>query len=1420
MNDYHDKTKPQLIEEIKSLKNRIGELEQSKLKYKQAEKTINTNEIKLRNIIEHSSNLFYSHTPDHLITYLSPQTREFFDCGPEEAKIRWTDFLTENPCNEIGIVSTGKAIETGKIQPSYELEAVGKKGRKLWIEVNEAPVVEGGQTIAIVGALTDITERKRAEEALIESKQMLSDVLNTIPVRVFWKDLDGVYLGCNQLFAKDAGRSNPEELIGDNDYNMGWAEQAELYRSDDKLVIESGRPKINYEEPQTTPEGKTIWLNTSKIPLWNSTGDAYGVLGTYEDITERKNAEEALLRSEAMFKGIFSQAPVGIELYDPEGSLINANQECLNVFGVRSVEDVKGFKLFENPNISEEAKIKLRNGLPIDYESEFDFEAVKKLKLYKSAKSGKCFLQVQVTPYQISDSGDRGFVTHVQDITERKRAEQALRDSEYLLRESQKVAQLGHYGFDVLTGNWTSSEILDDILGIDDNFNKTAEGWSEILHPDSREEMLTYFNESVINQHQKYDKENKIIRISDGEECWIHGLGELEFDSDGNPVKMIGTIQDITKQKRSEEALQKSKERYSSLYQKTPAMLHSIDQEGCLTNVSKYWLKKMGYSLNEVLGRHSTDFMTEESSRYAKEVILPKFYETGSCRDVPYQYVKKNGEVMDALLTAITENDENGELIDSLSVIIDVTDRKQAEEALKKSETKFRTLFETMAQGVVYGDVNGKIISANPAAEKMLGLTIAQMQGLSSMDPRWKAIREDGSDFPGDTHPSMIALETGKRVSNVIMRVFNPSLKKYRWLNIHAIPEFKLGENKPHQVYTTFEDITVRKLAEDAFKDQSYRNQQILDTTLDGYILADSDGNMVDVNPAYCDMIGYSWEELLKMNIREVEVNIPPDEVDRRIKQMVRTGGDRFETKHKHKNGHILELDTSTSIMYLDETPLVAAFVRDITKRKEAENALKMSEDQLRLTTTQVPAVLWTTDTDLRFTSSTGAGLKVLGLKTDQVVGMTMSEYLQIDDPENLVVKAHHQALKGRLATYEFEWRGRVFDSYVKSLQNQEGKTIGIIGFSLDITERKMAEDTLRENQRQLATLMSNLPGMAYKCKNDPDWTMEFISDGCYSLTGYPSEELINSAGVTYAELIHPEDRDTVWNNVQDAVEKKRPFQLTYRIKAASGVEKWVWEKGQAIFGADGDVISLEGFITDITERKAMEKRLRESHNRLRGFAERLQMIREEERATIAREIHDDLGQSLTALKMDISWVKNNPEIDAEAKTAKFDTMLDLTNSTIQTVKRIATELRPGILDDLGLVPAIEWQAAEFQVRFKIKCNVSINKSDIIIKDEISIAVFRIFQETLTNIARHSSAAKVDVNLNFYDDDKLIMEITDNGIGIDEEQINSSKSLGLFGMRERVNILKGKIEIIGEHGKGTKVRVSIPVSKEDVGSNK
>jgi PAS domain S-box-containing protein len=234
--------------------------------------------------------------------------------------------------------------------------------------------------------------------------------------------------------------------------------------------------------------------------------------------------------------------------------------------------------------------------------------------------------------------------------------------------------------------------------------------------------------------------------------------------------------------------------------------------------------------------------------------------------------------------------------------------------------------------------------------------------------------------------------------------------------------------------------------------------------------------------------------------------------------------------------------------------------------------------------------------------------------------------------------------------------------------------------------------------------------------------------------------------------------------------------------------------------------------IRDISERKMAEERLLATQDQLRNLSNKLQSAREEEKARIAREIHDELGQALTGLKLDLSWVKDNLHQEKDLLVNKLDEVNDFIEDTVVAVQRISSDLRPRILDILGLTEALEWQTREFEKRTEILCDLTIIPESIIIDPERSITIFRIYQEALTNVARHANATQIKSFLVIHND-KITLEISDNGNGICEKDIDQSNSLGLVGIRERALAWKGKTLIDSETGKGTTIYVTIPLDE-------
>jgi PAS domain S-box-containing protein len=357
--------------------------------------------------------------------------------------------------------------------------------------------------------------------------------------------------------------------------------------------------------------------------------------------------------------------------------------------------------------------------------------------------------------------------------------------------------------------------------------------------------------------------------------------------------------------------------------------------------------------------------------------------------------------------------------------------------------------------------------------------------------------------------------------------------------------------------------------------------------------------------------------------------------------------------------------------------------------------------------------------------------------------------------------------------------------------------------------ERARQRRALREAEARYHILFEDVPVGLYRIGRDGQ--IQDANPAMIEMLGYSDRHSLLAVNARHL-LVDARERRTWMNQMRRSGVVKR---FDMQLHRADGAVIWVENNARAVKDARGKILRYEGSVEDITERKRAEKQLRDSREQLRALAAYLQSVREEERTRIAREVHDELGQALTGLKMDLAWIDKKlaegtgSQLPGELQE-KMKTLPGFVDTIIGTVRRIATELRPPVLDDLGLEAAIEWQIQEFEQRTGIKCRFHGGARHLHLDQERATAMFRIFQETLTNIVRHASATQVTIHLK-KEADKLILEVQDNGRGMTGRELSGTRSLGLLGMRERATMLDGEVNIIGRQGKGTTVGVRIPL---------
>jgi PAS domain S-box-containing protein len=436
------------------------------------------------------------------------------------------------------------------------------------------------------------------------------------------------------------------------------------------------------------------------------------------------------------------------------------------------------------------------------------------------------------------------------------------------------------------------------------------------------------------------------------------------------------------------------------------------------------------------------------------------------------------------------------------------------------------------------------------------------------------------------------------------------------------------------------------------------------------------------------------------------------------------------------------------------------------------------------------------------------AGLRMLEAESLSAVRERGLLHLVAPEHREAFSRLNQRVMQGESGTLVFEivglkGRRRWLETHAAPLRDEGGEVAALLGVARDITERKQAEEIMLREKIFSSSIIGSLPGLFYVFAQ----TGKFL---CWNknfeiVSGYSSSEL---SAMHPADFFDAQDKPLIRARIEEVFQKGRADVEAEFVSKKAQKTPYYFTGRRTILD---ERYCLIGMGIDISQRKQAEDELKRTSEQLRALSAHLQKVREEERTHIAREVHDELGQALTALKMDtVSLIDAG---DPKSLNSKVRSMSALIDETVQTVRRIASELRPGILDDLGIVAALQWQAQEFHKRSGIRCKMTSRLTQFPLNREHATALFRVCQEALTNVARHARATEVEIKLG-KKSGAIVLEVRDNGQGITAEEMANPKSLGLMGMRERVLLLGGTLAIGGQpKKKGTKVTVTIPLEK-------
>ena len=835
----------------------------------------------------------------------------------------------------------------------------------------------------------------------------------------------------------------------------------------------------------------------------------------------------------------------------------------------------------------------------------------------------------------------------------------------------------------------------------------------------------------------------------------------------------------------------------------TPEVFFVVDRSLHLTYVNPYACRLLEHNPEFLIGKHLKEIFPPEDFKIQRR-NLKRVLATGVSH-YHEDLLHFAGRSLWLGVRLVPLRDLKGNITAVLGVARDNTSQKSLEKALRENEKKYRNLTEQIP-GVVYiasGKSPGELLYVSPRIKDLLGFTPEE----------WLA---DWRLWLNQLHPDdrQRVVESATRAA----KTRTPFLQEYRlihrqggvvWVYDQAHP-VKDDAGRLLFFQGVNVDITRRIKAEGDLAEEREKYQRLIDQAPFGIALLHKKKDFVYINKKTTEIFGYTLTEI--PTLRDWLQRAYPDPAYRR--QVLRTWKQDLELAltavvpprifqvtclHGNKKTiqfRLVEINAEDQFVFFE----------DITTARQAEEELKKTEERYRQVIENAEeAILVIQGGWVKFCNP--KSVEISGYSVEEQMGRPFVEFMH-PDHRNLVMKNYTRRVAGKPSPTRYEITFIHQDGVPRffrlntRLITWDNRPASLV-FATDITEKKMTQEALRESEGRYRTLFETTEEGVFIASEDG--RVLALNPACRKLFGLKKTEDLSrhSVGDYY---VNQEDRKAFLQ----AIYPKgyvRNFETTYR--KADGTTFTGLVTATLHKDAHGRPLFM-GIIRDITQRKRTERKLQDSRRELKDLSEHLHLLLEEEKKEISRRIHDELGQQLTALKMDLYWLNRHFPGQQPLISHKIKSMSQMVDTTIHTVQNICEELRPALLDNLGLTDALEWQVKNFRQRTGLGIDLTVSPRRVPLSQKDATLIFRLFQETLNNIFLHAQATQVKIALK-KSKNLVTLTIRDNGLGITEAQINHPRSFGILGMRERVDARGGRMKIRGLAGKGTEVAIKIPL---------